>query len=233
MPTLSYLERRKELETYFDRTAVDAWARLTTDAPVGRIRATVRQGRDEMRSTLAGWLPADLKGLRILDAGCGTGALAVELAERGADVTAVDLSPNLVALARERYPQQIGAGRVTFQVGDMLRPGPARFDHVVAMDSLIHYEPLDMMKVLSLMADRVERSILFTFIPRTPFLVAMHTVGRLFPKGDRSPSFRPLGELALRDLIAIEPGLTSWQAARTHCVSRGFYTSQALELCHR
>lgn len=233
MPTLSYLERRKELETYFDRTAVDAWARLTTDVPVGRIRATVRQGRTEMRETLAGWLPADLRGLRILDAGCGTGALAVELARRGASVVAIDLSPRLVALARERYPSRIGDGEVTFRVGDMLKPGRERFDHVVAMDSLIHYEPRDMMKVLSLMAGNVERSILFTFIPRTPLLVAMHAVGRLFPKSDRSPSFRPLGEAAVREMIAREPDLARWTAARTRYISRGFYTSQALELAVR
>ncbi len=233
MPTLSYLERRKELETYFDRTAVDAWARLTTDVPVGRIRATVRQGRSEMRETLASWLPDDLSGLRILDAGCGTGALAVDLARRGATVVAIDLSPKLVALARERYPSRIGTGEVTFRVGDMLKPGRERFDHVVAMDSLIHYEPRDMMKVLSLMAGNVERSILFTFIPRTPLLVAMHAVGRLFPKSDRSPSFRPLGEAAVRSMIAREPGLAGWSAARTRTISRGFYTSQALELAIR
>ena len=37
----SYLDRRAEIATYFDRTAAAAWARLTSDAPVGRIRATV------------------------------------------------------------------------------------------------------------------------------------------------------------------------------------------------
>lgn len=233
MPTISYLERRKELETYFDRTAVDAWARLTTDAPVGRIRATVRQGREDMRATLTGWLPADLKGLRILDAGCGTGALAVELAQRGADVLAIDLSPKLIGLARERYPTRIGAGTIAFRVGDMLRPGTERFDHVIAMDSLIHYEPRDKMKVLSLLSGIVERSILFTFVPRTPLLATMHAIGRLFPKSDRSPQFRPLGEAALRQLIAAEPGLANWQALRTQYISRGFYTSQALELVRR
>jgi hypothetical protein len=31
---VTYQQRRGELETYFDRTAVDAWARLTTTAPV-------------------------------------------------------------------------------------------------------------------------------------------------------------------------------------------------------
>ena len=52
-----------------------------------------------MRDTLLSWLPADLHGRRILDAGCGTGALAVELARRGADVVAVDLAATLLAQA--------------------------------------------------------------------------------------------------------------------------------------
>ena len=76
----SFETRRSQIETYFDRTAVQAWARLTSTAPVGRIRATVRAGRDQMRAQLLDWLPADLSGLRLLDAGCGTGALAVEAA---------------------------------------------------------------------------------------------------------------------------------------------------------
>ncbi len=86
---------------YFDRTAVDAWKRLTSDAPVNRIRATVRAGRDEMRNTMLSWLPDDLRGKRVLDAGCGTGALSVEAARRGAHVIAIDLSPTLVEHARE------------------------------------------------------------------------------------------------------------------------------------
>ena len=82
MQTLSYQRRRGQLETYFDRTAVEAWSRLTSDAPVGSIRATVRAGRARIRNILLGWLPADLRGARLLDAGCGTGALAIEAARR-------------------------------------------------------------------------------------------------------------------------------------------------------
>ena len=63
----SYLERRGEIETYFDRTAAAAWSRLTSDAPVSGIRATVRAGRDRMRATLLGFLPQDLRGMRLLD----------------------------------------------------------------------------------------------------------------------------------------------------------------------
>jgi magnesium-protoporphyrin O-methyltransferase len=82
MASASYANRRNQIETYFDRTAADAWAKLTSTAPVGRIRATVRAGRDRMRNTLLGRLPNDMRGLRLLDAGCGTGAFAVEAARR-------------------------------------------------------------------------------------------------------------------------------------------------------
>ncbi|MFN7175078.1 MAG: magnesium protoporphyrin IX methyltransferase, partial [Thermaurantiacus tibetensis] len=69
----SYLAVRDRLHDYFDRTAHRQWVDLTSDAPVGRIRSTVRAGRDAMRETLLSWLPDDLAGRRILDAGCGTG----------------------------------------------------------------------------------------------------------------------------------------------------------------
>lgn len=230
MPTLSYLERRAKLETYFDRTASEAWSRLTSDAPVSRIRETVRAGRDEMRATLLAWLPADLKGARLLDAGCGTGALAVEAARRGAYVVAIDLSPTLVALARERAPRDLGTGRIEFEVGDMLSPKLGRFDHVVSMDSLIHYNAQDTMRVLSGFAARTERSLLFTFAPSTMPLRIMHAVGRMFPRKDRAPAIEPVAEDTLRGLIGAEAGLRPWRTGRTHRVTSGFYMSQALEL---
>jgi magnesium-protoporphyrin O-methyltransferase len=97
---VSYLERRAWIGEYFDRTAATAWKTLTSDAPVSRIRATVRAGRDQMRATLLRWMAPDLHGVRILDAGCGTGTLAIDLAKRGAEVVAIDLSPTLVDHAR-------------------------------------------------------------------------------------------------------------------------------------
>lgn len=225
----SYTARRGQIETYFDRTAVQAWERLTSTAPVGRIRASVRAGRDAMRATLLGWLPADMTGLRLLDAGCGTGALAVEAARRGAQVVAIDLSPTLVAIARERLPAAL-AGHIEFHAGDMLDPTLGRFDYVVGMDSVIHYEAEDAVRVLAGLAQRTRRAVLFTFVPGTPLLLAMRRVGRLFPKGDRAPSVVPVAPAELMRRLGAEPALEAFRTARSQRVSSGFYKSHALEL---
>lgn len=230
MNTTNYTERRGEIETYFDRTAVDAWARLTSDAPVGRVRATVRAGRDRMRATLLSWLPDDLRGRRLLDAGCGTGALAVEAARRGAEVLAIDLSPTLVDLARDRQPVFSSGGRIDFRSGDMLDPALGEFDHVVGMDSLIHYEPGDAVEVIAGLAARTRHSLLFTFAPSSPALEVFKAVGKLFPRGNRSPSIVPVAERHLQRRLDEHPRLLAWDARRSERISSGFYTSQAMEL---
>jgi magnesium-protoporphyrin O-methyltransferase len=230
MNTNTYDLRRTQLENYFDRTAAEAWSRLTSDAPVSRIRATVRAGRDRMRATLLGWLPQNLSGSRILDAGCGTGAFAVEAARRGARVVAIDVAASLVELARERTPADVDPEKIEFLVGDMLNPGLGRFDYVIAMDSMIHYAAADTVRMVATLAQRAHRSVLFTFAPRTPALSVMHMLGRLFPRADRAPAIEPVGENGLRNRIAGEATLLEWQIGRTERVASGFYTSQALEL---
>lgn len=237
-----YEQRRGQIEAYFDRTAMQAWEQLTSTAPVSRIRATVREGRDRMRETLLSWLPQDLHGRRILDAGCGTGAFAMAAARRGADVVAIDLSPALVEVALRRVSQQLdvfdNGGHIHFCHGDMCSEDLGTFDHVVAMDSLIHYRAEDAVRVLQGWARRTRRrtaagdagSLLFTFAPSSPLLLAMHTVGRLFPRADRAPAIEPVAERELRRLLATDDGLALWQGGRTQKVSSGFYTSQAFEL---
>lgn len=231
MNTTAYEQRRSQIEHYFDRTAADAWARLTSNEPVGRIRATVRAGRDTMRNTLLSWLPQDMRGLRLLDAGCGTGALALQAALRGAEVMAIDLSPTLVKLAAERMAAEHPSlpGSVTFLSGDMLSPDLGHFDHVVCMDSLIHYDCAQIADALAGLAPRVRRSMVFTFAPRTPLLALMHSAGRLFPRSDRSPSLSPVAHADLQQRLRAHTGLQGWQDGRMQRVASGFYTSQAWE----
>lgn len=240
MAQTSYLERRSQIEAYFDRTAADAWARLTSDAPVSGVRATVREGRETMRRLLVDWVSnpeasaspgaVPLVARSLLDAGCGTGLLAVDCARLGAHVTGIDLSPTLVDLARERLPRDLSPGSVTLRAGDMLDAGLGEFDHLVAMDSLIHYAPEQAVAALEAVAPRVRRSIVFTFAPGSLPLRMMMAAGRLFPRGDRSPSIVPVAPERMHRMLAQTLGPLGWRLARTQRVSRGFYTSQAQEL---
>ena len=229
----SWLARRAEIRDYFDRTAADAWVQLTSDAPVSRIRAKVRAGRARMRAQLASWLPPSLFGRRVLDAGCGTGLLTVDLARRGGRITAIDLSPTLVEIARVRLPPDVDAQLVQLLAGDMLDPALGCFDHVAAMDSLIHYGAREAVAALAAWAPRTEQSIVFTFVPRTPLLAVKHAAGRLLPKGDRAPAIQPVSERAMRRAVEAEPGLAGWTWARTERISAPFYVSQAVELVRR
>jgi magnesium-protoporphyrin O-methyltransferase len=164
-------------------------------------------------------LPADLSGARVLDAGCGTGTMAVDLARRGAEVVAVDISPSLIAIARERAPAGLA---IRWEAGDMLDTRLGRFDHIVAMDSMIYYAARDIADLLHRAAPRLAGHFVFTLAPRTPALMAMWQAGRLFPRADRSPAMVPHRAADIRRAL----GGTGRLREGTR-VASGFYISQA------
>ena len=73
----------------------------------------------------------------VLDAGCGTGRVAVELARRGIDVVGVDLDPSMLDVARQKGPD------VPWVLGDLAVVDLGRrFDAVVlAGNVMIFLEP--------------------------------------------------------------------------------------------
>lgn len=227
LASTSYQQSRTRLETYFDKTARKAWEDLTSDVPVSGIRATVRKGRDEMRNLLLSTLPSDMHGMRLLDAGCGTGALAIVAAQRGADVVAIDVSHGLIDIAQKRAPAHLS---IDWRVGDMRSHNLGIFDHVIAMDSLIHYDENDIIGVLKAWSQRANQ-VAFTFAPGTPLLRTMHFVGKAFPRGDRSPAILPVSEARLSQDIGV--ALPEWSIDFTKRVSSGFYKSQAMGMSRR
>jgi len=73
----------------------------------------------------------DVSGLTVLDAGCGEGYLSRILAQRGANVTGIDISSRLIEMARAKESE----GAITYQVADLSQPLPAyegRFDLVAS-----------------------------------------------------------------------------------------------------
>ena len=71
-------------------------------------------------------------------------------------------------------------------------------------------------------------SIALTFAPRTPLLMVMLGMGRLFPRSDKSPAILPVRDAHLRTLI--QGALPSARIGRDRRISASFYTSHALEI---
>ncbi|HEY9696212.1 MAG TPA: class I SAM-dependent methyltransferase [Trichocoleus sp.] len=78
-------------------------------------------------------LLAPQPGERILDLGCGTGQLTTKIAETGAEVVGIDRSPEMIATAKQNYPELL------FEVADARQlQFPQPFDAVFS-NAVLHW----------------------------------------------------------------------------------------------
>ncbi|MGD9599335.1 MAG: bifunctional 2-polyprenyl-6-hydroxyphenol methylase/3-demethylubiquinol 3-O-methyltransferase UbiG [Steroidobacteraceae bacterium] len=82
---------------------------------------------------------AQLAGARVLDVGCGGGLLAEALAEAGAQVTAIDLAPAMIEVARlHALERGLAIDYRTESAADLAAAGTGPFDVVTCMEMLEH-----------------------------------------------------------------------------------------------
>lgn len=80
-----------------------------------------------------------LSGARVLDVGCGGGLLSEALARQGAHVTAIDLAPELIKVARlHGLESGIQVDYRIQAIEDLLAEQPAPFDAIACMEMLEH-----------------------------------------------------------------------------------------------
>jgi len=82
-----------------ERAAAATYQRVA-DIYAGKIDTKPHNAYYDRPAVISLW--PDVKGLRVLDAGCGPGVYAQELLARGAVVTAGDIAPRMVELTRAR-----------------------------------------------------------------------------------------------------------------------------------
>ena len=144
-----------------------------------------------------------LAGARVLDVGCGGGLLSEALAGEGAQVTALDLAPELIDVARLHL---LESGRqVDYRlqsVESLAQEMPGSFDAITCMEMLEHVpDPGAVLQACATLLKPGGKLFLST-LNRTPAAFAVAIVGaeyvaRLLPKGthDYKQFIRP-SELA-------------------------------------
>lgn len=116
-----------------------------------------------------------VKGLKVLDLGCGDGTTALPAARRGADVLGVDIASNLVAAGNRRAKAE-GLSNCNFQEGDasdLHGLEDRTFDLVVSIfGAMFAPKPFDVAKEMVRVTRAGGRIVMGNWIPNDPTLVA-------------------------------------------------------------
>jgi SAM-dependent methyltransferase len=135
-----------------------------------RIAATMRESGEALVQRLG-----IMKGLKVLDLGCGDGTTALPAAKLGADVLGVDIARNLVEAGNGRAAEQ-GLSNLKFQEGDAsnLEQLPKKnFDLVVSIfGAMFAPKPNEVAKEMVRVTRPGGRIVMGNWIPNDPTLVA-------------------------------------------------------------
>jgi magnesium-protoporphyrin O-methyltransferase len=214
------IDLKTQLRSYFDGAGFARWTAIYGDAPLSRIRATIRRGHARMLAQAAAWideaaLPATT---RALDAGCGTGLFSIALARRGWHVTAIDFAPQMIAAAQREAVAAGVSERIAFRTDDLEALGD-RFDLAVCFDVLIHYPPSGFAPLCAALARSTHGPLLLTYAPYNPLLAALHWIGGRFPHANRRTAIQMTPDRDV-DRVLIQNGMRIARRAR---ISDGFY----------
>jgi len=149
-------------------------------------------------------------GARILDIGCGTGALSIACAARGATVVGIDINAGMLEVARAKSPPPGGGGRVEWlelgavEIED--RFGEAVFDAIVSCLMFSELAPQEQSYVLRIARSRLKPGGMLVLADE---VLPSTVIGRLWHRLSRWPlalvtyvltqtTTRPVRDLAVR-----------------------------------
>ncbi len=130
-----------------------------------------------------------LKGAKVLDVGCGGGLLSEAMAHAGADVTAIDLAPDLLKIAKlHGLESSVQVDYRLTSIESLAAGEPACYDAITCMEMLEHVpDPASVVSACATLLKPGGRLFVST-LNRTPAAFALAIVGaeyiaRLLPKG--------------------------------------------------
>jgi magnesium-protoporphyrin O-methyltransferase len=215
---------------YFETSGFSRWTAIYGSGDIPPIWKVIRDGHQRAIDAVLSFLESDSQHTA-LDAGCGTGNLAIELSNRGYEVDAFDVSAPMIHFAK-----YINTGRTrgippTFMVGDIaaLAGEKKTYDLVCCLDVLFHYPYEEVEKMLGQLASLSSHKFVGSFALRTPFNDFWMKVGQRFHAKNR------MTKLYMFSYDQVEQILyrAGYKIARTKRIKFFFYDSFVFEAIRR
>jgi len=191
------------------------------------VQLDIRTGHAQTVDKVLAWVDADgsaTGGETFCDAGCGVGSLALPLAERGATVSASDISAAMVEEASKRAADAGLSERASFATSD-LEAIEGSYDTVTCIDVMIHYPEEKMAEMVSGLASKANRRLIISFAPDTWYYKALKSFGELFP----GPSKTTRAYLHKEEAVVAALEDAGFKLSRTEMTGTSFYFSRLLE----
>ncbi len=179
-------ETGARVRKYFETSGFSRWTAIYGAGDIPPVWKVIRDGHARALDTVSSWL-SNSKGHTVLDAGCGTGNLSIELAHHGYEVDAFDVSAPMIHFAK-----YINAGRTKgiapqFMVGDIaaLAGQERHYDIVCCLDVLFHYPLEEVRDMLTRLAGLAGHKVVGSFALRTPMNDLWMNIGGRFHAKNR------------------------------------------------
>lgn len=186
----------------------------------------IRNGHAQTVDKVLKWVDADgsaKAGATFCDAGCGVGSLAIPLAQRGAQVSASDISSSMADEAAVRA-SKLGIENAKFSTSD-LESIEGNYNTVTCIDVMIHYPEDKMAQMVSGLASHADERLVISFAPNTWYYRALKSFGELFP----GPSKTTRAYLHTEESVVKALDAAGFTIARTEMTGTSFYFSRLLE----
>jgi len=220
----------ERVQRYFETSGFSRWTAIYGTGEIPPIWRVIRDGHQQSLDQVLAWIAGD-ESITALDAGCGTGNLAIQLAERGYDVDAFDVSAPMIHFAK-----YINSGRTrktppNFMVGDIacVEGQNRSYDLVCCLDVLFHYPFEEATAMFERLTNLSDGKLIASFALRTWANDFWMAVGKKFHSKNRMTHLYMYSFSEVKEALA----KMGFEITRTRRVKFFFYDSFVFEAVRR
>ena len=225
--THSLSDTGRRVKNYFETSGFSRWTAIYGNGSIPPIWGVIREGHARAMDKVIDWIQDD--GARTaLDAGCGTGALTIRLADCGYEVHGFDVSAPMVSFARYITRDRTRGVAPVFFVGNIaaLDAAPRSYELVCCLDVLFHYPHAEVSEMLSKLAGLCSFKLIGSFALRTPLNAFWMQIGtRYFHQKNRMTNMHLLSYDEVEQVLY----RAGFRITRTCRIKRFFYDSYVFE----